>query len=220
MTPLPAIRQTLFDLMSQTVADEKAHNPWVYVDARPTPVPSAWKPGQRVVGDCSKGCQFLARWAGAPDPMRNGWANWGNSQTMWSVLQPCTQAELEVGDFAIFGPDGSAHAAMVYETGPDPMLWSFGRQGAPGFYRLSQDGREVAFRKLMRDPPVQPAVAALRAQTGFFAWVAWRLGEGDWHSCGPHNGSVRPAVPRVIPPDWWRRYTRFLVNRKKGNPAS
>lgn len=50
------------------------------------------------------------------------------------------------------------------------------------------------------------------------AWVAWKLGEGDWQHYGPATKTVRPDVPRVIPPSWWKRYAQFLLARNQGNP--
>jgi hypothetical protein len=152
--------------------------------------------------------------------MRNGFGIYGNSQTIWAMLPPVEKRRLEVGDLVVFGPDGTVHAAMVYQVDADPMLWSFGHEGAPNLYRLSADNREHVFRKLMRDPPVTAADAALRAETGFYAWVAWRLGEGDWRGRGRTNPAVRPHVPDTIPPDWWTRLERFLANRTKGNPPT
>jgi hypothetical protein len=45
----------------------------------------------------------------------------------------------------------------------------------------------------------------LRAQAGWSAWAAWRLGESGWKAYGPANPSVRPRVPELIPPTWWAR---------------
>ena len=45
----------------------------------------------------------------------------------------------------------------------------------------------------------------LRAQAGWSAWAAWRLGESGWKAYGPANPSVRPHVPELIPPTWWAR---------------
>lgn len=217
---LSPVRQCLHDLMAATVADEQTHADWTYRAVRPTPVPSLWQPGQHVTGDCSKGVQMLSRWAKAPDPMRNGFGVYGNSSTIWAVLPRIAKTQLEVGDIVLFGSDGRDHAAMVYQAGYDPTVWSFGHQGAPNFYRLSQDRREQSYRKLMSDPIVSAKDAKLKAETGYWAWLAWRLGEADWQGRGPRNPSVRPNVPMLIPPDWWRRLTIFLANRKRGNAAT
>lgn len=218
---LSPTRQRLHDLMRATLADEAAHHTWRYHAVRPMPVPSAWKAGQRVTGDCSKGVQFLARWANAPDPMQNGWRTDGNSQTIWLRLPHLdSPGKLEVGDIVLFGRDGIDHAAMVLEPGSDPLLWSFGHQGAPNSYRLSYDRRTKTYCKLPVVVPPPTARDKLRAKTGFYAWVAWRLGEGPWRHYGSTNKTVRPNVPRVIPLDWWKRYARFLANRDSGDKAT
>jgi hypothetical protein len=184
-------------------------------------VPASWKPRQLVTGDCSKGCQYLCRWAQAPDPMRNGWAPYGNSSTMWLALEHLDgPGELEPGDCVVFGSYGREHAAMVLEPGSDPLLWSFGHQGAPNTYRLSQDARVKTYLRLpIADPPPTPQ-DKLRARTGFYAWVAWRLGEGPWKHYGKLNKTVRPNVPKAVPASWWRDLAGFLLARKKANDPS
>lgn len=215
------IRTTLHKLMQETLADELKHHDWTYKAIRPLAVPPHWKVGQRIVGDCSKGVQYLCRWAGGPDPMGNNFGLWGNSTTLCSHLQHlASPGELEVGDIVTFGSWGNDHAAMVIEKGHDPLLWSFGHQGAPDTYRLSQDRRP---HQLLRYPVpkyVPTPQDKLRAKTGYFAWVAWKLGEGDWTGFNPATPNVRPHVPKLISPVWWRRYAAFLLNRKKGNQAT
>jgi len=210
-------RERLANIMAATLADNAAHHDWHYHAVRPMYVPHNWSVGQVVVGDCSKGVQYLARWAGVPhDPMGEKWGPYGNSQTLWLRLPHLLQAsELKTGDIVTFGHNGDKHAAMVLEPGHDPLLWSFGHEGAPNTYRLSQDGRERQFLRLVLPEYVPPAEEALRAKTGWFAWVAWRLGEGDWRKYGKANATVRPNVPRVIPPTWWARLVVFLRNREK-----
>ena len=221
---LPPVRKRLHDLMGATVADEIAHRTWTYRAVRPMPVPPTWKPGQRVIGDCSKGVQFLCKWAKAPDPMHDRYGVYGNSQTIWAALPQITDRnKLEVGDLVVFGPDGRDHVAMIYQTGADPVLWSFGHEGAPNHYRLSYDRREHAFRKLMTDPAapiVSPAKAHLRAQTGYWSWLAWTLAEGDWRGQGDSNPTVRPNVPKIIEKDWWERREQFVANRLNPNPPT
>lgn len=210
---LTGTRLEMQRLMRATLAD---HANWTYRAIRPMPVPATWKPGQHVTGDCSKGVQYICHWAGAPDPMRNGWSVYGNSQTIWLTLEHVLRAsDLEVGDPVTLGLDGREHAALVMEAGSDPLLWSFGHQGAPNSYRLSVDKRIRAFCKLPLVPPPPTPQQTLRAETGYYAWVAWRLGEGPWRQYGSANASVRPDVPTLIPPTWWHRLAQFLLNRKK-----
>lgn len=210
------IRASMHDLMRSTITDEYIHHTWTYDPVRPLPVPASWHTGQHVIGDCSKGCQYIAHWAKAPDPMGQGYGPYGNSQTIWTHLQHMDEpSELDVGDVITFGAWGSEHAALVMEKGADPLLWSFGHQGAPNSYRLSYDRRP---RQYLRMPIVYVPTPQdrLRSRTSWFAWVAWKLGEGDWRHYGPANPKVRPNVPKRIPAEWWARYIQFLANRKRG----
>ncbi len=207
----------LEQLMDETAAD---HANWTYRAVRPIAVGNRpWRKGMKVISDCSKGVQKLCWWAHCPhDPLGRNWDEYGNSQTLWSACQHLDHAsDLRVGDFVTFGRDGEEHAAMVRKTGADPLLWSDGHQGAPNFYRLSQDKRTHQY---LRNPlpKYEPTKAErCRARTGWFAWVAWRLGEGDWHTYGNSNPKVRPNVPKRIPFTWWTRYARFIARRKKAD---
>lgn len=211
-------RADLVKVMRATLADEAARHDWDYRAVRPMPVPRSWQPGQHVEGDCSKGVQYLARWAKAPDPMGNGWDDWGNSYTIWLHLRHLpSRTDLLPGDIVTFGASGQSHAAMVLEPGPDPLVWSFGHQGAPNSCRLSEDSRPQQYLRLPV-PAYKPSPQdELRARKGWFAWMAWYEGEGDWRKYGPRKASVRPAVPRLIPPAWWARRAAFLLRRQKGN---
>lgn len=217
----PAVRSRLQALMVATLADEQKRGDWTYEAVRPMPVPATWEAGQHVIGDCSKGVQFLCKWAGAPDPMRNGFSRYGNSETITVMLEPVLHpSELEIGDIVTFGPRGDDHAAMVLEPGVDPLLWSFGHQGAPNTYRLSYDRRERHYRRLPLPKRKPTRAEILQAKTGYWAWVQWRLGEGDWHGYKPRTAAVRPNVATRIPLAWWRDYARFIANRRKANEAT
>lgn len=219
VSPPVDVRANLATLMAETLADEAQRGDWTYDAIRPLANPlKPWRAGEKIVGDCSKGVQWLCWWVpSCPDPMGNDFADWGNSQTIWVHLQHLdTPGELLIGDVVTFGVDGDEHATMVIKAGADPTLWSFGHQGAPDAYLLSQDGRPAQYLRLpvVYVPTPQDR---LRARTGWFAWVAWRLGEGDWRNYKPADPSVRPNVPKLIPLSWWKRYAVFLKNRKKGN---
>lgn len=209
-------------LMAETVADEAAHHDWTYRAVRPMYVPRSWRPGQRVTGDCSKGCQYIDRWSGNPhDPMHMEYGPYGNSYTIWLHAPHLAHAtDLKVGDFVTFGFDGEEHAAKVYAPGSDPMLWSFGHQGAPQFYRLSRDHRPHQFCRNPLGVYKPTANDILRAKTGWFAWMQWLNGTGDWHKKGKKNRHVRPNIPRVIPLSWWRRRARRWRRRHRGNTES
>lgn len=214
-------RKKIVALMRATVADEATAHTWRYEAVRPMPVPPTWKAGQDVYGDCSKGAQFLCKWVGAVDPMGEDYGPFGNSQTLWSRLQHLdSQEELLAGDFVTFGRDGEEHATVVCEPGPDPLLWSFGHQGTPEFYRLSADRRPAQYLRNPLPKYVPTPEERCRARTGWFAWMSWTLSEGDWKGYKLRDPAVRPNVPKRIPVSWWIRRMRFLRNRKRGNPPS
>ncbi len=213
------IRTAMKHLMVATIHDQNVNHTWTYAAVRPMPVPPTWKPGQKVKGDCSKGCQYLAKWAGSKvDPMGTLFAAYGNSATMTVYLPHVARpSDLEVGDYITFGPAGEDHAACIMEKGADPLLWSFGHQGAPNSYRLSLDRRE---RHYLHNPvkvELPTPQEKLRAKTGYWSWLQWRLGEGAWKHYEPHDKTVRPDVPKRIPLRWFRRYARFLRRRKAAN---
>lgn len=215
-----AIRKQIKALMAETAAD---HNRWTYEAVRPAPMPpKPWHPGMAVVGDCSKGCQYLAYWADAPDPMHNGFSSIGNSTTLWLNLPHIDRDDIDVGDIVVFGPDH--HACMIFSLDPDPEVWNFGTQGQPVITTLSREvaghrGMDYWFCALL-PKGVGPSPEKIRSSTGFYAWVAWKLGEGPWKPYGPADNAMRPAVPRRIPVGWWTRYRSFLRNRRRGNKAT
>lgn len=213
---MTTVRDKMHSLMLETLEEEREFHDWLYEAVRPMYVPSSWVRGKRKIGDCSKGCQFLARWAGAHDPMGRGYDPYGNSETMTVHLHHLDYpSQLKVGDYITFGPWGDDHAATVLEAGSDPLLWSFGHQGAPNTYRLSWDRRERHY--LLNPVPLPPLTPdqKLRAKTGYWAWLQWKLGEGAWHHKGKSNPKVRPHVPKRIPLKWWRRYVRLMLLRKR-----
>jgi hypothetical protein len=53
-------------------------------------------------------------------------------------------------------------------------------------------------------PTLTPA-AQLRAKTGYWPWLNWRLGSGLWKGYGRADPKVRPRVPTKIPAAWWRQ---------------
>ncbi len=216
-------RESLHTLMVDTIADEKYHGNWVYRAVRPMHVPyRPWAPKRVVHGDCGKGCQYLCWWAHVPeDPMGRSYDAYGNSSSLCLHLQHLDHpSQMLVGDIVTFGAGGDEHAAMVMEKGTDPLLWSFGHQGAPNSYRLSADRRVHQCLRVPMPKYIPTPDDKLRAKTGYWAWLQWRLGEGDWRHHQPSAKTVRPDVPAVIPPNWWLRYGRFLKNRKKGTKAS
>lgn len=215
MPPTKDLRAALEELMTETLTDTTN---WTYRAVRPLYVPASWTEGQHVTADCSKGVQYLNKWAGAADPMGESYGPDGNSQTLWHNLQHLSSpTELLVGDIVTFGYDGNDHAAMVIEVGADPLLWSFGHQGAPNTYRLSQDARSHQFLRNPLPVYVRTPDDKLRGKEGWFAWMNWLAASGDWRHKAPKDKAVRPDIPKIIPPSWWARRVKFLAQRNKPN---
>jgi hypothetical protein len=79
---------------------------------------------------------------------------------------------------------------------------------------------EGGYRPYALSITVRPA-NELGAKAGRSAWMAWRLGHGDWKPYGRANRSVRPRVPLAIPPTWWSQLDRFTASARVGpSPAA
>lgn len=216
--------------MTATIADEAAHHDWTYRAVRPCYVPAFWEAGKDVWGDCSKGVQFLSKWDNLPDPMHQDYGPYGNSTTLWLELVHIDLSEVKIGDIVVFGVNGSEHAAMVKgiirnAAGHviDLRLWSFGHQGAPNAYLLSQDGRVYQCLRLrVHATHSKVPASVLRAKTGYGSWRQWRLGKGAWRGYGKRNRSVRPNVPHRIPLRWWKMFAQSLHHqrRHRANPVT
>lgn len=224
-------RTRLLTIMQETVASQARIHNWHYAAVRPQSVRySATELVQeQIYADCSDGVRALAYAAGVKDdPAGNGYASYGNSSSIWAHCHHITINELEPGDMATFGySTGEHHAWMAhhYDKNLGWVGWNHGGPGQPIFSPLANEeafhrGMTVTFCKLgVIDPPDSPE-DKLREMTGFYSWVAWKLGEGPWKKYGKANPKVRPSVPTVIPPSWWKRLIVFLAARKKGNEAS
>lgn len=53
----------------------------------------------------------------------------------------------------------------------------------------------------------------LKTQTGFWSWLQWNVGEGNWKGWGRRNPVVRPNVPARISGAWLRKLAAFLRAR-------
>jgi hypothetical protein len=144
---------------------------WTYWAVRPSKLPksrlteNAWKTLATLQAalrkltsgakwDCSFGVKSVFYLAGVEDdPTGEGWGAWGNSSTTYdhlpkapgldNALRPSAPdlARCKVGWIVLVGQDGAEHMAAIMESGPDPLLWSFGHEGAPDSYLLSADAR-------------------------------------------------------------------------------
>ena len=141
----PSVREELLAYMTATATGKYG---WQYKEVRPLPLPPLLEHG--ITADCSFGVKILCHWAGVQnDPTGNDWDGNGNSTSIYNHLPHIPVAEGRVGDIVVFGPNGSAHAAMIMAADPtNPKLWSFGHQGAPNVYHLHDDSRPATVCKL------------------------------------------------------------------------
>lgn len=58
-------------------------------------------------------------------------------------------------------------------------------------------------------------VRARMVTPGYWEWLAWRLGEGDFKDVGPASKAHRPdGLPDRVPVAWWARMARYVAARK------
>jgi len=231
-TPVTAgYRTMIVKLFAKTVADQARYGNWRYVAVRPQQIVATYLPAGRTVveADCSDGGRIICRLAGLPDdPAGNSYADYGNSSSIWAHLTHIPWGEAQPGDPVTFGKwTGEDHVTWLWaKHGPgllDWDVWNHGEQGQPVRGTLAGEVAghpgTVATLCQLNVPPAPPPTAAdlLRAETGFYAWTAWRISEGPWRGYPLADKAVRPAVPRVISAAWWVRYGKFLAARKKPN---
>jgi len=132
----PSKRDELHAYMAATATGRFG---WIYEETRPLAIPPLLAHG--VVADCSFGVTVLCAWAGLPDPTGGDYDGWGNSTSIFHHLPHVPLARGKAGDILLFGVHGADHATMIYARRADPLLWSFGHQGAPNLYPLSADRR-------------------------------------------------------------------------------
>lgn len=219
-------RTRLVALMSATAHSQEAKGNWTYLAVRPQNVKytATQLVNDHIYADCSDGCRALSYAAGIKDdPAGGDYQPWGNSSSIFMHLRHIPMSEVQPGDVFTFGfYAGEHHAAMAYAK-DEKGAWTVWNHGAPGQPVLGSLADEIAghagmtvtaCRQNITDPPPSPQ-DELRAETGWWAWVAWRLGEGPWKTYGKANPSVRPNVPKVIPLSWWKQLAAFLLARKK-----
>lgn len=106
------------------------------------------------------------------------------------AVSGCMIVRPGIVDHAMLGACGGGH----HDNGPDfPMTH---------FIALVKGYAAGGFKPKPVKPAVKPAV--LRAKTGYWAWLAWRLGEDAWKGYGHANPTVRPHVAKAVPAAWWR----------------
>ena len=95
--------------------------------------------------DCSESVTCLCKWAGLHDPNGNGYDGQGFTGTLLDHLPHYSNPPAAmVGALCVYGPGSGQHVAMVYEPGPDPLMWSHGAENGP---RLLRHSVEAAFHR-------------------------------------------------------------------------
>lgn len=88
--------------------------------------------------DCSESVTLICKLAGLRDP--NGYAYDGSGFT-GTLLDHLPHYDnpgaAKIGAMCVFGPGTGIHVAMVYERGPDPLMWTHGEESDPSLHRLS-----------------------------------------------------------------------------------
>lgn len=113
------------------------------------------------------------------------------------AVSGCTIVRPGIVDHAMLGTCGGGH----HDNGPDFPLAHF-----VALVHAYLVGGYHPAKPAPKPKPVKPAVApaVLRAKTGYWSWLAWRLGQAAWKGYGSANPTVRPNVIKAVPAAWWR----------------
>lgn len=157
---------------------------------------------------CSAGVELMLSLA-----RRNGWV----------VSHP------QPGDLVVYI---FSHIGIVDVVKSSALITIEGNTGASGAVSDSKFGGDGVYRKERSKQLVRAYIRVpgqfirvngkrwpepvLRSRKGYWAWLAWSLGIGDWKGYPARAGYARPNVPRRIPVSWWLRRRKFVRNRKKG----
>jgi hypothetical protein len=92
--------------------------------------------------DCSDAAILICRLAGLKDPTGQDYDIDDTDYTGTLLSSPhlahyTEPGAAKIGAMVVFGPGTGIHVAMVYERGPDPLLWTHGEEGDPSLHRLS-----------------------------------------------------------------------------------
>lgn len=97
--------------------------------------------GRPFAADCSETVTAICKWIGARDPNGAHYNGYGSSETMLWHLKHYTNARLARSG-AIVHFSNPNHVSMVYKPdfiGGNPLLFSFGSEAGPQFYRLKDE---------------------------------------------------------------------------------
>lgn len=92
--------------------------------------------------DCSDAAILICRLAGLSDPTGQDYdlddTDYTGTLLSSSRLDHYENAGgAKIGAFCVFGPGTGHHVALVYERGPDPLMWTHGEESDPSLHRLS-----------------------------------------------------------------------------------
>lgn len=134
-------RARMAELMDAGVHNEvKIH----YAQVRPIPehiTVEHWS-HEEVSTDCSGAVTIVCKLAGVPkDPNGENWSGLGYTGTIMAHARPITHAELQVGDFIVFGPYPGHHVVQVRRVAANPQVFSHGQEKGPWFTTLSDEAQ-------------------------------------------------------------------------------
>lgn len=90
--------------------------------------------------DCSGSTTMLYYAAGMPDPNRRQYDGTGYTGTLRAATPRKKLAELEPGDFIVYGSGNGVHVVVVYAAHPtDPLCFSHGQERGPLLVRHSAE---------------------------------------------------------------------------------
>ena len=101
------------------------------------PLPLTWPPNLTKT-DCSFFVKLVYYRAGAPDPTGLNYDGYGNSVSLFQHGRHILLRQAKHGDVIVFGPEGSVHAVVIVQSGPDPLCASMGKPGDPNLVRMSE----------------------------------------------------------------------------------
>jgi hypothetical protein len=109
-------------------------------------------PNHHVAMDCSESVTCLCKMAGLKDPNGSSYNGYGSSETMWQHLPHYTNpAGAHIGALVVYGHGGEEHVSMVYQPGPDPLLFSHGGNDGPKWVHLSEESKWHASPAVLLD---------------------------------------------------------------------
>lgn len=125
-----------------------------YAEVRPYPL-VVWRTVPFTT-DCSGFSIIVSKWTtDCPDPSGHGFNGTGNSDSVDCNLNSIPLADVQAGDFVVYGPEGATvHMAPIVSVGDTPMVVSHGNSQGPLYMSLADltsgfPGQRVAYKQLV-----------------------------------------------------------------------